>query len=111
MMNIASRFALSCALALSSVSLAIAGDTQSAAVEAAASASTSHGEIKKIIKDAGKLTIKHGELKNLDMPPMTMVFRVQDPSMLDQVKVGDEVDFVVEKVGGQFTVTEMKVVK
>ncbi len=44
------------------------------------------GEVRKIDKDAGKVTIRHGELKNLDMPPMTMVFRVKDPAMLEQLK-------------------------
>lgn len=76
-----------------------------------ASASMSEGEIRKIDKDAGKITIRHGELKNLDMPPMTMVFRVQEPAMIDQVKVGDRIEFVAEKVGGQFTVTQIAVKK
>lgn len=66
------------------------------------------GEVKKVDKDASKITIKHGEIKNLEMPPMTMVFRVTDPKMLDQVKAGDKVQFVVEKVGGQFTVTQIE---
>lgn len=68
----------------------------------------SDGEIRKIDKDAGKITIRHGELKNLDMPPMTMVFRVADKAMLEQVKPGDKVSFVAEKVEGQFTVTQIK---
>lgn len=72
-------------------------------------AQISEGEIRKVNKDAKKITIKHGELKNLDMPPMTMVFQVQDPSMLDKVKPGDKVNFVAEKVGGQFTVTQIDV--
>lgn len=78
--------------------------------EAAASAEPmAEGEIRKVNKNAKKLTIKHGELKNLDMPPMTMVFQVQDPAMLDKVKAGDKVSFVAEKVGGQFTVTRIEV--
>src|SRR5450631_202775 len=56
------------------------------------------GEVKKVDKDAGKLTIKHGPLTNLDMPGMTMVFRVKDPSMLDQVKEGDKIRFVADRV-------------
>ncbi len=75
---------------------------------AAAASAMAEGEVRKIDKDAGKLTIKHGELQNLQMPAMTMVFRVKDPAMLDQVKVGDKVNFVAEKVGGQFTVTRME---
>lgn len=65
------------------------------------------GEVRKVDKDAGKLTIKHGEIKSLEMPPMTMVYRVKDPSMLDQVKAGDRVRFSAQKIGGAFTVTRI----
>lgn len=68
----------------------------------------SEGEIRKVDKDAKKITIKHGELKNLDMPAMTMVFQVKEASILDKVKQGDKVNFVAEKVGGQFTVTQIE---
>lgn len=71
----------------------------------------SEGEIKKVDKEAGKLTIKHGELKNIGMPGMTMAFKVKEPAMLDQVKQGDKVHFVVEKVGGAYTVSTIEVVK
>lgn len=74
----------------------------------AGSAATSEGEVKKVDKDTGKITIKHGELKNLDMPPMTMVFQVKDKAMLDQVKAGDKINFVAEKVGGKLTVTQIE---
>jgi len=63
------------------------------------------GEITKLDKAGGRVTLKHGEIKNLDMPPMTMVFRVADPKLLESVNVGDRVSFVAEKVNGQFTVT------
>lgn len=66
------------------------------------------GEIRKVDKDAAKLTIKHGELKNLDMPPMTMVFRVQDKAMLDKVAPGDKVRFAVEKIEGALTITALE---
>ncbi|SFI25599.1 Cu and Ag efflux protein CusF [Collimonas sp. OK307] len=71
-------------------------------------AAMSAGEVRKIDKEAGKITIKHGPLLNLDMPPMTMVFRVKDPAMLDQVKPGDKINFVVEKANGALTVTQMQ---
>lgn len=74
----------------------------------AAIADMSEGVVRKIDKDAGKITLKHGELKNLQMPAMSMVFRVKDPAMLEQVKVGDQVSFVAEKVGGQFTLTRIE---
>ncbi|MBJ7312977.1 copper-binding protein [Rugamonas sp. CCM 8940] len=71
----------------------------------------SDGEIKKVDKEAGKLTIKHGELKNLEMPGMTMNFRVSDPAMLDKVKAGDKVRFKAERVGGALAVSALEVVR
>jgi len=71
----------------------------------------SDGEVRKVDKDAKKITIKHGPLANLDMPPMTMVFQVKDPAMLEQVKAGDKVKFQAENVGGAFTVTKIEPVK
>ena len=69
------------------------------------------GEIRKVDKDAKKITIKHGPILNLDMPAMTMVFRVKDPAMLDNVNPGDKVKFQVEKLGGAFTVTGIEPAK
>jgi Cu/Ag efflux protein CusF len=66
------------------------------------------GEVKKVDKEAGKITIKHGPLANLDMPGMTMVFRVKDASMLDQVKAGDQIKFMAEKVDGALAVTKLE---
>jgi Cu(I)/Ag(I) efflux system protein CusF len=67
------------------------------------------GEIRRVDKDAQKLTIRHGPLPQLDMPmPMTMVYRVKDPALLDQVKAGDKVKFEAEKIGGAFTVTRIE---
>jgi Cu/Ag efflux protein CusF len=65
------------------------------------------GEVKKIDKAQGRITLKHGDIKHLDMPPMTMVFRVADPKMLDSVAVGDKVRFAADKVGGNYTVTAL----
>jgi Cu(I)/Ag(I) efflux system periplasmic protein CusF len=70
-----------------------------------AQAPTTEGEVTKIDKAQAKITLRHGEIKNLDMPAMTMVFRVRDPKMLDSVAVGDKVRFAADKVGGNFTVT------
>jgi len=74
----------------------------------AQTAALSEGEVRKVDKDAKKITIKHGPLTNLDMPPMTMVFQVKDPKMLEQVKAGDKIIFTAEKIGGQYTVTLME---
>ena len=71
----------------------------------------SDAEVRKIDKDAKKITLKHGELKNLDMPAMTMVFQVKDAAVLDKVNVGDKIKFKAEKSGGGFAASEIKVVK
>jgi len=73
--------------------------------------SLADGEIRKVDKDAKKITIKHGPLPSLDMPAMTMVFQVKDPAMLDQVKAGDKVKFEAQKLGGAFTVTKIEAAK
>jgi Cu/Ag efflux protein CusF len=65
------------------------------------------GEVRKIDNENKKITLKHGEIKNLQMPGMTMVFQVKDPAMLDGVKQGDKVMFKAEKSGGAMVVTEM----
>lgn len=72
----------------------------------AAESAFAEGEVKKVDRSAGKVTIKHGPLAALDMPAMTMVFRVKDAAMLDQVKVGDSIRFKADKVEGAYTVTE-----
>ena len=75
---------------------------------AAAQAQAYDGEVMKIDKAQNKLTLKHGELKSLDMPPMTMVFRMQDAKALDTLAVGDRVRFDAAKVGGAYTVTAIR---
>src|SRR5688572_2845979 len=82
-----------------------------AAASTQSSAALSDGEVRKVDKDAKKITIRHGPLANLDMPAMTMVFQVKDPAMLDKVKAGDKVKFQAEKVGGAFTVTQIEAAK
>ncbi|WP_416047234.1 copper-binding protein [Cupriavidus basilensis] len=77
----------------------------------ASSESISEGEVKKVDASAGKLTIKHGPLTNWDMGAMTMVFRVKDPEMLTQVKEGDKIKFIAEKVNGALTVMTLQVLK
>lgn len=71
-------------------------------------ATLSEGEVRKIDKQAGKITLKHGPLENLGMPGMTMVFRAKDPAALDKVKVGDSVQFRVEQIDGTLTVVELR---
>jgi Cu(I)/Ag(I) efflux system protein CusF len=71
----------------------------------------SEGEVRKVDVAGKKITLKHGPLKNLDMPPMTMAFEVSDPALLAKVKAGDKVRFVAANPGGKLTVTEIQVVK
>ena len=68
-------------------------------------------EVRKVDKDAKKITLKHGELKNLEMPAMTMVFQVKDTALLDKVKAGDKVKFRAEKVVSGYAVTEIEMAK
>ncbi len=78
---------------------------------AAATSAMTEGEVRKVDMDNKKLTLKHGEIKNLDMPGMTMVFQVKDPAMLGKVKTGDKVRFSAEKIDGAFTVTNIEAAK
>ena len=66
------------------------------------------GEVRKIDKEQGKITLRHGEIKHLDMPPMTMVFVVKDKSMLDRVKPGDKVRFMAVHENNQMIVTDLQ---
>ena len=84
---------------------------KSGAVLAQANAAPADGEVRKVDKDAKKITIKHGPMPALDMPAMTMVFQVKDPAMLEQVKAGDKVKFEAQKLGGAFTVTAIEKAK
>ena len=84
------------------------GMHQAAMPGAQGSGAMSDGEVRKVDKEGGKLTLRHGPIANLGMPNMTMVFRVKDPAMLDRVKAGDKVKFAAESVGGQLTVTRLE---
>ncbi|PDT35598.1 hypothetical protein CO671_14840 [Rhizobium sp. M10] len=79
----------------------------SASVDAFAQEFTK-GFVNKVDAKAKKVTIKHEDLKNLDMPAMTMVFRVEDPALLEKLKEGSNIEFVAERLNGKLTVTEVK---
>lgn len=74
-------------------------------------AAMTEGEVRKIDKDAKKITLKHSDIKNLDMPGMTMVFQVKEAALLDKVKVGDKVKFMAEKADGAIVVTAIDLSK
>lgn len=82
-----------------------------AASEAAKSTEMAEAEVRKVDKEQGKITLKHGEIKSLDMPAMTMVFRVKDAALLDKVVAGDKIKFQAEKINGAFTVTHAEKMK
>src|SRR5436309_1010834 len=97
-MKMQSLLFCSIALVSSSALTAAAADSPAKAgaaqaTPASASAPMTEGEVKKVDKDAGKITIQHGPIANLEMPGMTMAFRVKDPAMLNAVKAGDKIRF------------------
>ncbi len=74
----------------------------------AAAPGLTDGEVRKIDKDAGKITLKHGEIKHMEMPGMTMVFSVKDKAMLEKVEVGQKVQFMAVQEGGKMVVTAIQ---
>lgn len=84
-------------------------DAHHAASAASAATQLAEGEVRKIDKENKKITLKHAEIKSLDMPPMTMVFRLKDPAWLDMLKVGSKVRFAAENSAAGMVVTELQV--
>ena len=66
------------------------------------------GEVRRVDKDGKKITIRHGAIANLDMPPMTMVFQVRDAALLDKLKPGDKIRFAADKVDGAYVMTQLE---
>lgn len=94
--------------AIPATALAAAENAAGQTTSAAPSADMSDGVVRKVDKAQGKITIKHGPLKNLDMPSMTMIFQVKDKALLDTVKDGDKVQFNAMDDNGKLVVTEIK---
>ena len=88
-----------------------ADDKLQAGSTAATAADMTEGEVRKIDLDAGKVTLKHADIKSLDMPAMTMVFSVKDKALLDKLKTGDKVRFKAVNDAGKFTVTDIQAVR
>lgn len=74
----------------------------------AAALELTEGEVRKVDLEAGKITLRHAELKNLGMGAMTMVFRAKDPAILTAVKAGDKVKFAAEKIDGAITIVKIE---
>ena len=87
---------------------AVSAALLAAAAMAQAALPAVEGEVRKIDTDATKITLKHGDIPNLEMTGMTMVFRVKDPDLLAKVKPGDKVRFTADKVGGALTVLSIE---
>ena len=88
---------------------AFAQQATASAASAKPTAVLADGEVRKVDKENKKLTIRHGEIKNLDMPPMTMVFGVSPASLVDKVKAGDKIRFkAIDTGGGNLVVTEIQ---
>ena len=77
------------------------------ATAAGAQTPPASGEVTKVDKNNGRITLRHGEIKNLDMPPMTMTFRVREGKLLEDVAVGQRVRFTAEKLDGNYVVTTL----
>ncbi|MBC7709442.1 MAG: copper-binding protein [Rhizobacter sp.] len=87
------------------------GKTDPTKLMSSADADLTHAEIRKIDKDSKKITLKHEAIKSLDMPGMTMVFKVKDGTLLDNAQVGDKVKVKIIQEGGSYVVTEMVTAK
>lgn len=115
MTTLMNRVLLALGLGLTSLAPVWAQSTADAhsahpAATAAPAPSWSEAEVRKVDKDAKKLTLKHGEIKSLDMPPMTMVFQVRDPAWLAQLKVGSKIRFTAENTPSGLFVTDWRAV-
>ena len=111
-------FAAAVALTVASTAMAHAQSTMDPSktdsaktAPATAAAVLTEGEVRKIDLEGSKVTLKHAEIKNLDMPGMTMVFVVKDKAMLDKLKAGDKVQFKAINDAGKMTVTEIQPVR
>lgn len=104
-LRIGALWALTAIMPLSATAQSAAEAGKPAAM---ATASMTDGEVRKIDKEAGKITIKHGDIKHMDMPGMTMVFTARDKAVLDKTRVGDKIRFMVVNDAGKMVVTAIE---
>ncbi|MEJ8826970.1 copper-binding protein [Variovorax humicola] len=105
------RSNLLAALFVVSIAAGAPAQTISAAPQgdaATSAASMTEGEVRKVDKEAGKVTLRHGPIANLDMPGMTMVFKAADPKMLESLKEGDKVRFSADRINGAIAITRIE---
>ncbi|GAA6143514.1 copper-binding protein [Hydrogenophaga sp. 5NK40-0174] len=107
-----SRTCATTLIAIGALSLSALAHAEDPVAPAAATASDKlpwvDGTVRKVDTAQGKITLKHGEITNLDMPPMSMVFKVADPSMLEGIKPGDAVQFQASEVQGAYTAVQIR---
>lgn len=111
---LAAVFATACAVGASAQTPAATDHAAQHAPSTAAAAAaepTNDGEVRKVDKAQGKLTLKHGPIQHLEMPGMTMVFKVSDPRLLEGLKPGDKVKFAADNLQGALTVTAIQVLR
>jgi Cu(I)/Ag(I) efflux system periplasmic protein CusF len=108
-MNMTYKFtALNSLVAFALLAVSVSNvNAQAAPAASAMLAEMTQAEVRKIEAESRKITLKHGEIKSLDMPPMTMVFGVKEASLLEALKVGDKIQFLAEKINGQYVVTKI----
>lgn len=107
------RLSLLAALIVLSIAAGAHAQTTSTASQGAAAmaaAPMADGEVRKVDKEAGKVTLRHGPIANLDMPGMTMVFKASDPTMLEDLHEGDKVRFSADRIDGAIAVTRIETV-
>lgn len=78
------------------------------AAQAQAAADMADAEVRKVDRETRKITLRHGPIRSLDMPAMTMVFQVKDPALLDKVQAGDKVRFAASNENGRIIVTDLQ---
>ncbi len=98
-------------MSFGSVAQTTAPSTIAPAASAAAVKDMAEAEVRKVDKDAKKVTLKHGPIKNLDMPSMTMVFQVRDAALFDKFAAGDKIMFTAEQLQGAYVMTGVEKVE
>lgn len=110
-MRSSSLLFVSAALAFNAIAFAQSNAPAEAQPQASVADEWTKAEIRKIEKETGKVTLKHGEIKNLGMPPMAMTFEAKDPKVLDSFKVGDKVQFRANYENGKYVLRDIEPVK
>jgi len=79
-----------------------------AAAPASGALPWAEAEVRRVDADAGAITLRHGDIRNLDMPPMTMVFKAKEPAILNGIKAGEKVRFTADQINGTYTVLSIE---